>query len=37
MFPSHLDGGLHTVGEDDELGRPAVVMGAKTYDVDERT
>ncbi len=36
MFPSHVDGGFHTVGEDDELRRPAVVMGAKTYDVDLR-
>jgi hypothetical protein len=34
MLPSHLDGGFHTVGQDDKLGRPAVVMGAKTYDVD---
>ena len=34
MLPSHLDGGFHTVGQDDKLGRPAVVMGAKAYDVD---
>ena len=34
MFPSHLDGGFHIVGQDDELGRTAVIMGAKTYDVD---
>jgi hypothetical protein len=29
-----FDGGFHVVGQDDELRRPAVVMGAKTYDVD---
>jgi len=34
MLPSHLDGGFHTVGQDDKLGRPAVVIRAKTYDVD---
>jgi len=34
MFPSYLDGGFHTVCQDDELGRSAVVKGAKTYDVD---
>ena len=34
MFPSHLDGGFHIVGQDDELRWSAVVMGAKTYDVD---
>jgi hypothetical protein len=26
--------GPYFVSQDDELGRPAVVMGAKTYDVD---
>jgi hypothetical protein len=34
MFPSHLDGGFHTIGQDDELRRPAVIMGAKAYNVD---
>ena len=34
MFPSLAYGGFHTVGQDDELGRPAVVMAAKAYDVD---
>ena len=34
MLPGHLDGGFHIVCQDDELGRPAVVMGAKAYDVD---
>jgi hypothetical protein len=34
MFPSHLDGGFHTVGQDDELRWSTVIMGAKTYDVD---
>jgi len=32
MFPSHLDGGFHTVGKDDELRRPAVIMRAKAND-----
>ena len=30
---SHLDGGAHVVCQNDELGRPAIVMGAKAYDV----
>ena len=34
MFPSLVDGGFHIVGQDDELGGAAVVMGAKAYDVD---
>jgi hypothetical protein len=34
MFPRLIDGGFHTVGQDDELGRPAVVMAAKTYNVN---
>jgi len=34
MFPSHLDGGFHTVGKDDELRWPAVVKAAETHDVD---
>ena len=34
MFPSHVDGGSHVVCQDDELRRPAVIMGAKAYDVD---
>ena len=34
MFPSHLDGGSHVVCQDDELRRPAVVMGAEADDVD---
>jgi hypothetical protein len=34
MLPSHLDGGSHIVSQDDELRRPAVVKGAKAYDVD---
>jgi hypothetical protein len=33
MLPGHLDGGFHTVGQDDKLGRPAVVMAPKTHDV----
>ena len=33
MFPNHLDGGSHIVGQDDKLGRAAVVMGAKADDV----
>jgi hypothetical protein len=32
--PGHVDGGSHIVSQDDELRRPAVVMGAETYDVD---
>jgi hypothetical protein len=34
MFPGHLDGGFHIVSQDDELRRPAVIVRAKTYDVD---
>jgi hypothetical protein len=34
MFPRLSDGGFHTVRQNDELGWSAVVMGAKTYDVD---
>jgi hypothetical protein len=34
MFPSHLDGGFHSVGQDDEFRGAAVVMGAKVHDVD---
>jgi hypothetical protein len=34
MFPGHVDRGSHIVGQDDELRRSAVIMGAKTYDVD---
>jgi hypothetical protein len=34
MLPSHLDGGFHSVGQDDKLGWSAVVMGAKAHDVD---
>ena len=34
MFPRHIDGGFHAIGQDDELGRPAVVMAAKAHDVD---
>jgi hypothetical protein len=34
MFPSHVDGGSHTVRQDDELRRPAIVMGAEAHDVD---
>ena len=34
MLPSLIDGGFHTVRQDDELRRPAVVMGAKAHDVD---
>jgi hypothetical protein len=33
MFPGHGDSGFHTVGQDNELRRPAVVMGAKADDV----
>jgi hypothetical protein len=34
MFPRLAYGGFHIVGQDDELRRPAVVMGAKAHDVD---
>jgi hypothetical protein len=34
MFPGHVDGRFHIVSQDDKLGRAAVIMGAKTYDVD---
>lgn len=33
MLPSLANGGFHTVGEDDELRWPAVVIAAKTDDV----
>jgi hypothetical protein len=33
MLPSDVDGGFHVVGQDDELGRPAVVIAPKTHDV----
>src|SRR5436309_9526856 len=34
MVPSHVDGGFHAIGQDDELRWTAVVMGAKAHDVD---
>jgi hypothetical protein len=34
MFPSHLDGGFHIVGQHYKLRRSAVIVGAKTNDVD---
>jgi hypothetical protein len=34
MFPSLADGGTHIISQDDELGRSAVVKGAKAYDID---
>jgi hypothetical protein len=34
MFPSYLDGGFHVVCQDDKLARSAVVIRAKTYDVN---
>ena len=34
MFPSHVNSGFHIVSQNDELGRPAVVVAAKTNDVD---
>jgi hypothetical protein len=34
MFPHRLDGGLRTVGQNDKLRWPAVVMSAEAYDVD---
>ena len=34
MFPSHVNSGFHIVSQNDELGRPAVVVAAKTHDVD---
>ena len=37
MFPSHLDSGFHIVCQDNELRWSAVVMGAKTHDVDNLT
>ena len=33
MLPRHLDGGFHTVSQDDKLRRSAIVMGAKAHDV----
>jgi hypothetical protein len=33
MLPGHVDGGPHIVSQDNELWRPAIVMGAKAYDV----
>ena len=34
MFPRLIDGGSHFGRHDDELRRSALVMAAKTYDVD---
>jgi hypothetical protein len=34
MFARRLDGGLRTVGQNDKLRWPAVVMSAEAYDVD---
>jgi len=34
MLPGHVDCGFHIVGQNNELGRPAVIMGAKADDVD---
>jgi hypothetical protein len=34
MFPGHLDGGSHIVGENDKLRRSSVIKGAEAYDVD---
>ena len=34
MLPRLVDGGSHIVSQDDELRRPAVVMAAKSYDLD---
>ena len=33
MLPCRLDSGLHAVGQDDELGWPVVIKGAKADDV----
>ena len=33
VFSGELDGGFHTVGKNDELRWPAVIMGAKADDV----
>jgi hypothetical protein len=33
-LPTPRNGAAHIVGQDDELRRPAVVVAAKTYDVD---
>ena len=34
MFPSHVDGRFHVVGQDNKLRRSAVVKAAETHDVD---
>jgi hypothetical protein len=34
MFPGHLDGGSHSVCQDDELRRPAVILAAEAHNVD---
>ena len=36
MLPRLGDGGFHTVGQDDEFGRSAVIIAAKTHYVDLR-
>jgi hypothetical protein len=33
VFPSQLDGGFHVVCQNDKLGWPAGIMGAKGCDV----
>ena len=34
MLPSHVDGGFHAVSQDNELGRPAVVIGSEANNMD---
>ena len=34
MFPSHLDGGFHVVGQDNKLRWSAGIIAAKAHDVD---
>jgi hypothetical protein len=34
MFPRHIDGRSHIVSQNDELGRPAVVIGTEADDVN---
>jgi hypothetical protein len=36
MFPGDVNSGSHTVCQDNKFRGPAVIMGAKAYDVDLR-
>jgi hypothetical protein len=33
LFPGKLDGGFHSVGQDNEIGRPVIVMAPKRHGV----